>query len=130
MSTEIIHADAIEWLKSRDDASVDMVIGSPSYALKGERYGPSSKKWPVEEWVSSMLDVTSEACRVSRAGRFQPVRQLDRQIKRCLGRAARHHDGLLATQFIARAGQDPLSDGISAGLKVNRQAPGEAVHGR
>jgi site-specific DNA-methyltransferase (adenine-specific) len=44
--------------------SVDLVIGSPPYAEKGERYG-RSKKWPTDDWIEWMLHVTVAATRVA-----------------------------------------------------------------
>jgi len=35
------------------------------YALKGPRYDGASRKWPVEDWVAWMRDITTEAVRVS-----------------------------------------------------------------
>lgn len=48
------------------DRSVDLVIGSPPY-LEARTYGMGKKaRKKLHEWVPWMLDVTREACRVSR----------------------------------------------------------------
>lgn len=44
--------------------SIPLIIGSPPYASKGERYG-AGRKWPPEAWVEWMYQVTLEALRVS-----------------------------------------------------------------
>jgi site-specific DNA-methyltransferase (adenine-specific)/site-specific DNA-methyltransferase (cytosine-N4-specific) len=46
--------------------SVDLVLGSPPYAEKGERYGKGSKPWPTEEWIEWMFQVTMASLSVSR----------------------------------------------------------------
>ena len=58
--------DCLEKLSAMKTASVDLVIGSPPYAGKGERYGGKSKPWPTTDWVDWMQLVTQEAVRVSR----------------------------------------------------------------
>lgn len=65
-SFELVNADSLHWLNDQPTNSVDFVIGSPPYALKGERYQGGSKKWPVEDWVEFMFDVTVQACRIAR----------------------------------------------------------------
>ena len=44
---QLIHADALEWLRSQPADSVDLIFGGPPYAMKGARYGTSSKRWPT-----------------------------------------------------------------------------------
>lgn len=46
------------------DQSVDLVIGSPPYC-DARDYGMNAQR-PAAQWVDWMLDVTTEACRVSR----------------------------------------------------------------
>jgi len=58
-------ADCLSWMRSQPDQSVDLVIGSPPYAEKGERYG-GSHPWPTDDWVTWMLEVTREATRITR----------------------------------------------------------------
>lgn len=60
------HVDASEWLVNRPDDSVDLVLGSPPYALKGERYVGKPTKWGIEPWVEFMTTITRHACRVAR----------------------------------------------------------------
>src|SRR5262245_50833731 len=85
MTTEVIHADCLEWMKAQDSDSVHLVVGSPPYAEKGERYIGGAKKWTTPEWVDWMLAVTTEAVRLSsgyvfwvvngavRLGRYHPA---------------------------------------------------------
>lgn len=59
--------EAIEWLKSLPDSCVDLVVGSPYYHGKENRYKdlPKQKKrQTLSEWVSFMYKVTWEARRV------------------------------------------------------------------
>lgn len=62
---EIITSDCLEWLEAQPTDSVDLIVGSPPYAEKGERYG-GSKAWPTDEWIAWMAGVTTEAVRVSK----------------------------------------------------------------
>jgi DNA modification methylase len=57
--------DCLQFLCRMPTASVDLVIGSPPYAEKGERYG-KTKPWPTDEWVGWMLQATVQATRVTR----------------------------------------------------------------
>ena len=63
-------ADATEFLLARPAASVDLVLGSPPYALKGSRYRnlPDGSFVPrtVTEWVRWMSLIVEHSCRVSR----------------------------------------------------------------
>jgi site-specific DNA-methyltransferase (cytosine-N4-specific) len=62
----LVTMDCLDWLRTQPDASVDFVFGSPPYAEKGERYGGKTRKWPTDQWVEWMADVTTEAVRISR----------------------------------------------------------------
>lgn len=66
MKYEVHLGDCLTALRGMPDDSVDLVFGSPPYAGKGERYEGGRKKWEPEPWVSWMLSVAGEACRVSR----------------------------------------------------------------
>src|SRR4051812_27753050 len=57
--------DALEWLRSRPSRSIDLLIGSPPYVLKGNRYG-FKKKWDLASWVDWMVELTTESLRVVR----------------------------------------------------------------
>lgn len=61
-------ADAIEWLKAQPSDSVDLVFGSPPYC-DARTYGIGAQRTCIE-WVEWMLDVTTEAHRVSRGPVF------------------------------------------------------------
>ncbi len=65
MNHEIVTADCLEFITTRPSQSVDLVIGSPPYAEKGERYG-GTKPWATSDWIDWMLPVTAEAVRVTR----------------------------------------------------------------
>lgn len=62
---QIIEGDCLEVMKGMGAGSVDLVIGSPPYAGKGERYG-TGWKWDARSWVDWMHLLTQEAVRVSR----------------------------------------------------------------
>lgn len=64
-TSSLFCADALDFIRSNPDDYYDLIIGSPPYAEKGERYG-TSKKWKTADWVDWMLDITIEACRVTR----------------------------------------------------------------
>lgn len=57
--------DVRELFQAMPDKCVDIVIGSPPYAEKGERYG-GSKPWPTDEWIAWMEQVTVDALRVAK----------------------------------------------------------------
>lgn len=60
-------ADALEWMQARPTASVDLVLGSPPYALKGDRYSDGdAQSWDVDPWVEWMTSVTLQAVRIAR----------------------------------------------------------------
>jgi hypothetical protein len=62
MTWQLIQADAAHLPFA--DSSVDLVIGSPPY-LDARTYGIGAQRG-LDEWVAWMLDVTTEALRVSR----------------------------------------------------------------
>ncbi len=62
---QIITGDCLTWMDSQPAASADLVIGSPPYAEKGERY-QNSKPWPTKDWVEWMTFVTLKSLRVSK----------------------------------------------------------------
>lgn len=61
----LIQGDCIEQMNLLPEKSVDLTIGSPPYAEKGQRYG---ENWamPTDEWVPWMIDVTLAAVRITR----------------------------------------------------------------
>jgi site-specific DNA-methyltransferase (adenine-specific) len=65
MANNIIHGDCCKVMADMEAGSVDLVIGSPPYAEKGERYG-KTKPWPTHDWVVWMAKVTHQAVRISR----------------------------------------------------------------
>lgn len=65
MDNRIILGDCLEVMRGLPSDSVDLVIGSPPYPEKGERYGKSSP-WPTPKWINWMAGVTQDALRVSR----------------------------------------------------------------
>jgi len=81
----VIHADCLEWMAGAPASSFQLVLGSPPYPEKGERYIGGAKKWRTDDWVAWMLKVTEAACRVSsglvlwvvngavRGGRYLPA---------------------------------------------------------
>jgi DNA modification methylase len=67
ITTNIVRlGDVRELFQSMPAKSVDLVIGSPPYPGKGERYGRGSKKWPPDEWTAWMEQVTIDALRVTK----------------------------------------------------------------
>lgn len=63
-TNQILLGDCLKIMRQMPDRSVKLTIGSPPYAEKGERYGTKAK-WPTDDWVAWMLDVTKEAVRIS-----------------------------------------------------------------
>lgn len=64
MRHKIIQADAMEWLYSRPDNSVDLVFGSPPYEdCRSYNIGFSLKG---QDWVNWMCDIIQESLRVCR----------------------------------------------------------------
>jgi len=60
-------ADCLDHMRAMPSKSVDLVLGSPPYAEKGERYVDGGcGKMPTRDWVRWMMEVTREAVRVSR----------------------------------------------------------------
>jgi hypothetical protein len=57
-------ADVLDFLRSLPENALPLIIGSPPYPEKGERYG-TGKKWSTADWVAWMLDVTEAAVRAS-----------------------------------------------------------------
>lgn len=67
MQSQLIQADCIDEMRNRMAAkSVDLVIGSPPYALKGRRYAGSGTRWPVNDWIEWMTEVTQESLVIAR----------------------------------------------------------------
>ena len=62
---QILHGDCITEMMKLPDKCVDLVIGSPPYAEKGERYG-TNWAMPTSEWVPWMARVTRQAVRIAR----------------------------------------------------------------
>lgn len=63
---QILIGDCLEVMRTLPDASVDLVLGSPPYAEKGQRYGDKTTKWRTLDWCNWMVDVTQESLRISR----------------------------------------------------------------
>jgi DNA modification methylase len=55
-------ADVLDFLHALPENAVRLIIGSPPYAEKGERYG-TRKALPTDAWVTWMLQVTEAAVR-------------------------------------------------------------------
>jgi adenine-specific DNA-methyltransferase len=60
----IERADVFDFLHGLPANALPLIIGSPPYPEKGERYG-TGKKWSTADWVAWMLDVTEAAVRAS-----------------------------------------------------------------
>ncbi len=60
-----IRADCLEWMRKQPDNSVDLILGSSPYAEKGLRYKGCRKVLKTEDWVEWMLEVTTQAVRIS-----------------------------------------------------------------
>jgi hypothetical protein len=58
-------ADCLDFLASLPEGAVRLVLGSPPYPEKGERYLGDPRKWRTDDWVEWMFRVTEEAVRVS-----------------------------------------------------------------
>jgi site-specific DNA-methyltransferase (adenine-specific)/site-specific DNA-methyltransferase (cytosine-N4-specific) len=65
MNGQLHCGDCSKLLTAMERQSVDLVIGSPPYAEKGERYG-GTKPWPTDEWIDWMFFITQQALLVSR----------------------------------------------------------------
>lgn len=63
---QVLAADCLAWMRDQPDDSFDLVFGSPPYAEKGQRYIGGARKWDTVSWVSWMVEVTTEAVRLSR----------------------------------------------------------------
>lgn len=76
--TQIIRTDSLDWMQYATDASVDLILGSPPYALKMNRYGSDEfrdsfihpnkvgNELKADMWKEWMAALTVEACRVSK----------------------------------------------------------------
>ena len=62
----IVCADAIDFFRAQPPDTIDLVIGSPPYSSKGERYGSGAKHWKTLDWVEWMVEVTHAASRKRR----------------------------------------------------------------
>lgn len=62
---EILTGDCIEVMRKMSDDSVQLVIGSPPYHGKMNRYGGRPGKMDDREWAEWMLGVVTESVRVS-----------------------------------------------------------------
>lgn len=63
----IFQAGCLDFLRSLPSNGVDLVLTSPPYPEKGARYiGGERQKLTTERWVGWMLEVVTEAARVSR----------------------------------------------------------------
>ncbi len=61
MKHQVIKADCLKWMgRGNRVAIADLVIGSPPYALKGNRY-EGDGQWKPDAWVKWMAAVTMEA---------------------------------------------------------------------
>ena len=60
-SWHLAAGDCLTLMRTEPANSVDLVLGSPPYAEKGERYQgrPTRRKTP--DWIDWMLDVTAKA---------------------------------------------------------------------
>jgi hypothetical protein len=56
-------ADALDFLAALPDDAVNLVLGSPPYPEKGERYAGGRQKWDTADWLEWMLRVTEQAVR-------------------------------------------------------------------
>src|SRR5262245_53978097 len=57
-------ADCLDFLASLPEGALRLVIGSPPYPEKGERYRGGRRRWDTDDWVAWMLRVTEQAVRV------------------------------------------------------------------
>jgi DNA modification methylase len=64
-TASIVCADALEFLTSLPANAAHLIIGSPPYPEKGERYIGRPQKWPTLEWVAWMVKITEQAVRAS-----------------------------------------------------------------
>jgi len=54
MIHQIVTADCLEWMKTRPDQSVDLVIGSPPYE-NARTYGELGFSLKGQEWVNCVM---------------------------------------------------------------------------
>jgi adenine-specific DNA-methyltransferase len=67
-SCHATRADVLDFFRAPPAGSLDLVIGSPPYPEKGERYAGARKEWDTPAWVEWMVEVTraaATACRGS-----------------------------------------------------------------
>lgn len=60
------HEDALRFLQSLPENSLDLIVGSPPYAGKTKRYGPDGlvgKKLVGQDWVDWMVEIYTAAAR-------------------------------------------------------------------
>lgn len=69
--------DCLSVLKKLPKNSAKLVLGSPPYSMKGERYGYESpvspkhgKAWGVQDWIDWMISITIESIRVAPVAAF------------------------------------------------------------
>lgn len=62
---QFLVGDCLTGMRSLPAKCVDLTIGSPPYAKKGERYG-TKEKWEPEPWAEWMYQVTIAALQVTR----------------------------------------------------------------
>ena len=62
---KVIQADCLDWMKQQPDDCFDLIIGSPPYAEKGHRYKDHRQTLKSDGWIRWMLDITTEAVRIS-----------------------------------------------------------------
>lgn len=62
--SEYAVTECLGFMKPLADDLFTLTVGSPPYANKGGRYG-GKKKWPTGGWVDWMVDITTEAVRVT-----------------------------------------------------------------
>lgn len=86
MATRFLLGDCLSVLKTLKADSAQLVLGSPPYPLKGDRYDDEplikirganqetirqkSKKFTVEEWIDFMLAVANESTRIAPVALF------------------------------------------------------------
>ena len=71
----IIQADSLEWLKNKEDNSIDHIITDPPYLIDF-----MGKGWDSEDNVAGSVEFWKEALRVAKAGSYALV--LDRKSTR------------------------------------------------
>ena len=64
----IIQADSLEWLKNKEDNSIDHIITDPPYLIDF-----LNKGWDSKDNVASSVDYWKEALRVCKSGSYALV---------------------------------------------------------